>query len=848
MARIIMLIMTMMLAVAVHSENYKYRFCSTPLPQAIRNIMDEHPDLDINFIYNELENYTTSADVNADNVYDALRQTVAMNPVTVIKAKNTIYLEALQHGKYLYTGQAVGTDNEPVMSATVMLLAPHDSTVVTFGITDSEGRFRIPCDQQMVIAKLSCVGYKTVFHLCNRYDAGKIIMPAQTVDLATVTVEAENAHLYSDRSIYVPTYRQKRVSQTGTDLLNHMAIPQLGLVSGSNVVTGGGKPVAIFIDYLPANENDLAAMRTADVRRVEYYQHPSDPRLQGHEYVVNFIMAKYEYGGYVKGYDHANLISLWSDQLLGNLRFQYKSMTYDLMGYGFATVSKHDGSVLTETYRLPQPDGSVKEFRRFSNLTSSDYSNQQYLMAFKATFNSDRIQASSQINTSINDTPRSDRSGAVFYSPSDLEESSLYASTLDKCSKYIAYNGYYFFSLRDANSLTFTPAYVYSHTDQVSSYSERGFPEIMNGAVDNTNQLKGELKFKHDFGKTGGLLGYIQGSYEYNRTRYVGSATAHDRAKSSRIEAGATYNISIRNLYGSASFAWDWDRLQFGDMTDCPSTPKASVSSQYSPDIHNSFSLSASYMSWLPSPSFKSDKVIEAHPFMKYTGNPNLVRSENYNIDFSYTWIPNNNFNLSAFAWAWFVAHRYVYDYEATAEGVIRTIKQPMGSFAQGTYGITGSAKFLDRSLVFSGRIGQLLTHNGIPYDYNRAHINWYARARYYLEDWNFTLTYSSGYGSADGDMNGLWEHGKSDWYVTVGWSNADWNVRADMINFSRWNWKNIRQEMNSRYYDTDEQFINGKSRALIQLAVTYTFGFGRKVKRDDEPSISSSASSGILK
>lgn len=103
MARIIMLLIAMSAIVMANAETFSYRFNSTPLPKAIQRIMENHPTLDINFIYNELENYNTSATVHADNAYDALRQTVGLNPVTVVKAKNTYYVEALQHGKYVYT-------------------------------------------------------------------------------------------------------------------------------------------------------------------------------------------------------------------------------------------------------------------------------------------------------------------------------------------------------------------------------------------------------------------------------------------------------------------------------------------------------------------------------------------------------------------------------------------------------------------------------------------------------------------------------------------------------------------------------------------------------------------------
>lgn len=233
---------------------------------------------------------------------------------------------------------------------------------------------------------------------------------------------------------------------------------------------------------------------------------------------------------------------------------------------------------------------------------------------------------------------------------------------------------------------------------------------------------------------------------------------------------------------------------------------------------------------------------------LRYTGNPGLVPSRNYDYDFRYTWLPNNNYSLSAYAWGWSVVNRYVYDYEAGPDGVLRTIKQPMGSFFQGKYGINGTMRFLNRTLVFTGQVSQILNHNGAPYNVNHTYIDWYARIRYYLKDWNFTLTYISDNASADGCMNGLWAKSKNDWYLTVGWANSDWNVRADLINFTRWNWRSSIFEMHSRYYDTREQKYDGSSHAFIQLSATYTFGFGKKVKRDNEPGVSVSASSGILK
>lgn len=845
MARIFMIICAMSAFVMANAEAFSYRFNSTPLPKAIQRIMEDHLDLDINFIYNELENYNTSATVHADNAYDALRQTIGLNPVTVVKARDTYYVEAFQHGKYIYTGQAIGSDNDPVVAATVMLLAPNDSTVLTYGIADAEGRFRIPCDRTNVIAKLSCIGYKTTYHQCTTFNIGTIIMPENAVELGAVTVEGENAQLYADRSVYIPTARQKSASQTGADLLAHMAIPQIDAMSSGSIKTNTGKSIKIFIDYVPATENDLQAMRTGDVKRVEYYEYPTEPRLQGHQYVINFIMQQYEYGGYAKAFGNANLIS-FSEQLLGNTKLQYKKMTYDIMGYGFNMNNSHYGSELRETFRLPQDAGEEFEFSRTSKTTDSKTSNQQYFAAFRATYNSEKIQAVSEIDGSVNTAPHSDRNGVVAYDQESLPESS-YASTLRKDAKFVSYSGYYFFSLPENNTITFTPSYIFSHSENHSTYTERGFTEIYNRAKDNTSQIKAKLKYSHDFGEYGNILAYADAVHEYNRTRYYGSAYSLDKIKSSRMGLGLAYSLSIGNIYGQVGIGYDWDRLEFGTSIEKPARPSFDVSLQYAIDKKHSVSIDFDYGTKQPLPSFKSTNVITSSPFLKYTGNPGLVPLKSYEFSADYTWIPNNNLNFSVFASGWIVGDRYAFRYEAMPDGILRTIVQPAGSFAQGRYGAKGTIRILDRKLVFTAMVAQILNHNGSPYDVDHSDIYGYAQARYYLGNWNFALAYISAAGSPDGSVNGIWNKNKSDWYVAIGWSKSNWNIQANVINFTRWNWRSSQQYMESEHYDTNEQFFNGHSHALVQLSATYIFGFGKKIKHDSEPSVKNSTFSGIL-
>lgn len=595
MRTILTIILAVITYISASAYKYSYTFNNTPISEAIVRISKDHPDVNISFIYKELDNYRTSARIHTDDLYDALRTTVGLNPISIIKKNQDYYIEALQHGKFCYKGRVVGSDNEPVVAATVMLLAPKDSTVITYGITDEAGRFSIPCDRQGVIGKLTCLGYKTKTKRFDAFSLGTILMEEQAVVLGTVTVEADNARLYSDKSVYVPTATQKNASQSGTDLLNHMAIPQLSIISGNSVVTNSGKPIAVFIDYLPASERDLLSMRISDVKRVEYLEYPSDPRLQGNPYVVNFIMQQYEYGGYAKAYGFGTFLNGHQEQMIGSVRMQYKRMTYDLMGSAYNNGSTHFGQDMTETFRLPQEDGTVNEFERISEQTSSKRRRNNYYLVFKATYNSDKIQASTLINSNLDRQPNTSQSGTVRYSDNAYPASDYYSSS-SNFSKFISYDGYYFFILPNSNSITFTPKYSLSHTDLSSNYLEQGYSSIHNSATDNTNKLSGDLKFKHDFGKFGSLLGLVKVSYQYNRTLYSGSASALDHAKSSRVGFGVNYELSVRNVRGHLGFGWVCDELRFGSSVDRRNAPSLDLSMQYSPNRRHSFSAVFQYI------------------------------------------------------------------------------------------------------------------------------------------------------------------------------------------------------------------------------------------------------------
>lgn len=858
MERLTLLLSLMLTVFMSEAGTFSYRFTSITLPKAIQRMIDDHPDLDINFIYNELENYKTSVTVNADNPYDALRQIIGLNPVTVVKSGNTYYLEALQHGKFVYTGKAIGRDNEPVVAATVMLLAPKDSTVITYGITDDKGRFSIPCDKQNILAKFSCLGFKTTFKRFDSFNVGTIIMPELPINLKAVTVEGDNATLLSDRSIYRPTQRQKNASQTATDLLVRMAIPQLNTRLGaSTVTTVGGEPVAIFIDYVPATESDLRMMRVTDVKTVEYLEFPSDPRFMGKKNVINFRMIKYEYGGYVKALGIENFF-INSGSAQANARFVKNKMTYDIMGYGYYMANNHFGVDQKETFHLPQENGEIKSFQRESTTDNSKYRKQNYEASFRALYSGDNITANSLIALGLERMPHNDNTGKVSYSDDkegkcmysdDFMAKDEYTSESTRKAKYLTYTGYYFFNLTKSNSLSASLNYSYSQTDQSSRYNESQNSSIYNAADDNTHEGSAMLSYNHTFSDKHSFMAHIRGIYEHNKTTYNGSVNALDHSTTKFGQIGATYNFSQVKFSASLGIGWNLLSTCVNDNFSDSDYPYVDASVRFVPNKKNSLGAVFHYSVWPPSSNYKSANIIHVSPFLWHTGNPRLKSYRSYDIWIDYTFLPTNKFNINLFAGTWLVGNRAAFVYEATAEGILRTIQQPIGSFRHYNYGINVSTNLLDNRLYLSGQLAQLYVHNGKPYNTNHSNISYYIQALYYLGSFNFALSYQSANATDNYDsMSGIWTRNKDIFTLQAGWSNDKWNIRVSAQNLQRWNWRASYDSMISPNYSVNRWTDDASRHACVKLSATYTFGFGKKIKAGDDISKQSGASSGILK
>lgn len=222
--------------------------------------------------------------------------------------------------------------------------------------------------------------------------------------LGEIVVEASYQNSSATVTSYIPTSRQKSASQTGVDLLNRMAIPQLALGNGTSISTAANQPVAIFINGLPATGADMTNIRTTDVARVEYYEYPSDARFLGNAHVVNFIVKEYAYGGYVKGTIAESFIANDGQaNLFGKL--QIRKMTVEVGVGGSYANSSHNYTETVEHYRIPNSSGAMSEIDRVESVAKADYLNRLFWPSLRMVYRTDKATISNTVGAAIDNTP-----------------------------------------------------------------------------------------------------------------------------------------------------------------------------------------------------------------------------------------------------------------------------------------------------------------------------------------------------------------------------------------------------------------------------------------------------------
>ena len=255
------------------AQRVTHTYNNVSLSEALLQLNSEQTDYVINFLYNELEDFRITATIKNKKLPDAIQQMIGFYPVrmTVKSDDHEIYVECTHKTDRHLTGTIIDEQGLPLAYANIAILNPVDSTLLGGGVSNESGYFTIPYEQPTVIARISYVGYKTVYKQCPSESIGTIRLQPEVYTLNGVQVTGErivsgteNGHLVYNMPMLLQVYP----TDNAYDAL--VSIPGVSEMGGNVMFSGravtliiNGKPTTLSADKVVERLKQMPASMLA---------------------------------------------------------------------------------------------------------------------------------------------------------------------------------------------------------------------------------------------------------------------------------------------------------------------------------------------------------------------------------------------------------------------------------------------------------------------------------------------------------------------------------------------------------------------------------------------------------
>lgn len=673
---------------------------------------------------------------------------------------------------------------------------------------------------------------------------------ARVTDLSEIVVEGRSQRTIKYGVEYTPDKKTKRAAMNATSLLQLMAIPQLEILPGSTSVSmTGGRAVKIFIDYQPATEQDLQGMRPEDVLRVEVLEYPQDPRFQSEKYVINYIMQKYEWGGYTKAYGQITPFSYLNGYGSLYSKFTYKNWTFDGNVGASGTRNDKNKSYAEETFRdFNIGNRHMDMLNRISSTDNSLYTHNGEWASLRAVYSKKDVYVSHTVSFNRSDTPDSHSTSKVDFSESIILSSQSFNSE-NSVSVSPAISANYYFVLPRGNSITVYWDFMYGNNKRNSLYQLGQFDPIINDNRERVYVPNATLQYSKSFAYRNTLRTALMTYNSIYDTHYEGSYTDRQKLLSSEnmlfLEYMQNWNFGL-SLYSRIGMSYVIGRVN-GITTLKQWNPRLGLQLRYHINSKHAASVSGWWGNSHPGPESSNTALVQQNELMWLQGNPDLRNTIFQLVTASYDFIPTDKLSFSLYAQYEGNPHKQAYEYMVIPgyDGLVRKMINS-GSAHDWRVNLSGSLRLLQNSLSIRAGVGaERVVLTGI----DAQSLNNFTAdisANYMLG--NFTF---SGYYSSPEKYLGAWSRGtrtsvRSRYGVSVGFSAGDFKATLTTSNW--WNSNRAYNSFSSPHYSVTEWSWNSGTAHSLSLSLSYTFSYGKKISHDDEVGSKGSIGSAILK
>ncbi len=681
--------------------------------------------------------------------------------------------------------------------------------------------------------------------------------PAQAPDSTKVTdldefvVQGRTQRVVKYGVEYTPDKRTKKLAMNAVSLLELMAIPQLDITPGSlDVKMIGNRNVSIFIDYVPATEADLRGLRTQDVLRVEVLQYPEDPRFKNAEYVINYIMQKYEWGGYTNIGGEMNVINPLNGYGYLYSKFVTGKWTLDANAGGSGTRNDKFKGENTETFRdFDFDDRHVDMLEKHTVTDGGLRTHNGEWVSLRAIYNTAAAQIHHTVGFNRSAQPTNERESHVSFSQ-DLLPSSRSVSGEDSRSLNPYISGAYILTLPKSNFLNIYWDFSYNSTRRNSSYRLGDLDAIRNDNREKVYVPNASLNYSKSFAHDNTFRTALMTYNSIYDTYYEGSYDGRQKLLSSEnmlfLEYMQNWACGL-NLYSRVGMSFVAGRVN-GVTTIRQWNPRLGLQLRYRINQMHSASISAWWGNSHPGPEASNTAIVQSNELLWLMGNPDLRNTLFQTVNVSYDFIPTNKFSLSFYAQYEGNPHKQAYEFMTLPgyDGLVRRTINSGTAHDWSAY-LSGTLRLLNNALSIKATIyGNRVVLTGIDARTSNT-LNGSLNVNYILGNFSF-----SGWWDSPSKYLGAWSLGTltdmrcHTYGLRINYSTGDF--KASIMSGNWWSDGRITTYFTSPHYSSSEWQWQASQAPKLQFQLSYTFSYGKKVSHDNQLSGGGSSSSAILR
>ena len=292
--RHITMLLLCLIAMSAKAQRLTHDFQGASLSEALIWIDNAQDSYKLNFIFDELEDFTVTTSLKNVSVRDAVRHVCGFYPMHLTFDEQDIYIECFQKETQKVIGRVIDEQGRPIEYANISLLrttpkdyfetnstyvngqgnVETDGAFINGGVSNENGDFVIPCKARQVILKVSYIGYKTVTRNISVGHIGTITLQPETYMVRGVEIKGEIPQYKTAQGGLTVDVQHSILHDVGTadDLLSMM--PMIQGRNGKFEVLAKGEPEIYINNKRVRDPSELKQLKSVDIKSVDIITAP----------------------------------------------------------------------------------------------------------------------------------------------------------------------------------------------------------------------------------------------------------------------------------------------------------------------------------------------------------------------------------------------------------------------------------------------------------------------------------------------------------------------------------------------------------------------------------------------